>query len=393
MGLMANNLDLDTLLQSQKSNTGISKMKLLIINQHPTDALGGSEMQCDLIARGLAERGHKVIYGAVGRKQKESYSELPYTVVPLAIEKRGELFWLLQQEKPDVIYWRYNKHHLLQAVRESKRANVPFVFAISSRFDATGHPIPTIVKSGLLNKFRFLTQTAISYIRSNQNFRAFHDITAITTLNSQYIGKLPVKKQRIIWNSVSDNKEPFEWKKPYCVWVANIKPSKQPEAYIALASLMIERCPKIDFLMIGAIQSEQYKSIIEAAENMKNFHYLGFQPPEVVNGVLEKAKCLVHTCKPEGFGNNFIQAWMQGCPTISLEFDPDGLIQREQLGFLSGTVEQMASDVELLLQNKILRDETGNRAQAFARANFTPKRMVDEVELFLEEVINDYKVR
>ena len=229
-------------------------MKLLIINQHPSDVLGGSEMQCDLIARGLAERGHKVIYGAVGRKQKKSYSGLPYTVVSLAIEKRGELSRVLQQEKPDLIYWRFNKHYLFQAVQECKRADVPFVFAISSKYDATAYPyMSAMVKSGLLNKVRFLTQTAISHIRSIQNFRAFRDIAAITTLNSQYLGRLPVKKQRVIWNSVSDKKKPFEWKKPYCAWVANIKPSKQPEAYITLASLMAERCPKIDFLMIGAI--------------------------------------------------------------------------------------------------------------------------------------------
>ena len=351
-------------------------------------------MQCEQIARGLAERGHKVIYGAVGRKRKESYSGLPYTVAPLAIEKRGELFQLLQRERPDVIYWRFNKHYLLRAVRDSKRAGVPFVFAVSHVNDVAEYVCrsPTVT-SGPMSEARSLAQIAINKTKSCWSNRAFQHVTAVTTLNSQYLDKLPVKKQRVIWNSVSDKKVPFEWKKPYCVWVANIKPPKQPEAYIALASLMAERCPKIDFLMIGAIQSEQYKPVLEAAENMKNFHYLGFQPPEVVNGVLEKAECLIHTCKPEGFGNNFIQAWMQGCPTITLEFDPDGLIQHERLGFLSGTVEQMANDVGLLLQNKNLQDEIGNRAQAFAHANFTPERMVDDIESFLEEVINDYKAR
>ena len=131
-------------------------------------------------------------------------------------------------------------------------------------------------------------------------------------------------------DSVTDTQEHFEWKRPFCVWIANIKPQKQPEIYLKLASITKEKLPNIDFLMIGAIQNEQYRSILHSAERMENFYYLGFQPPEIVNGVLKKAICLIHTCKPEGFGNNFIQAWMQGCPTISLEFDPDNLIQKEK---------------------------------------------------------------
>jgi len=77
-------------------------MKVLIINKHQSDLFGGSEMQCDLIARGLVERGHTVIYGAVDGKRKASYSELPYMVIPLAIGKSGALSMVLQDEKPDV---------------------------------------------------------------------------------------------------------------------------------------------------------------------------------------------------------------------------------------------------------------------------------------------------
>lgn len=350
-------------------------------------------MQCDLIARGLSEQGHQVIYGAVGRKRKGPYSGLPYRVVSLMIEKRGELSRLLQQERPDVIYWRFNKHHLLQAVLESIKEKIPFVFAVSHVNDVTKYAYKyPLMTPGLVSKARSFLQIAISQVTSGWNYRAFRYVTAMTfQLNSQLLRDHPVTKKRVIWNSVSDKKEPFEWERPYCIWVANIKPSKQPEAYIKMASKMTEKCPGIDFLMIGAIQSEYYRPILKKAEQIPNFHYLGFQPLEVVNGALGTAECLIHTCKPEGFPNNMIQAWLQGCPTITLEYDPDGLIQRERLGFLSGSVEQMSKDVELLLRDKNLRDEIGSRAQAFARVNFTPERMIEEVESFLAEVVDEYK--
>ena len=115
-------------------------MKILIINNHPSDAFGGSEMQCDLIARGLTERGHEVIYGAVGKNHKEEYPGLLYTVVPLAIKKRGALSHILQQEKPDVIYWRFNKNYLKKAVYDSNKEGVPFVFAVSNVNDTRKYP-------------------------------------------------------------------------------------------------------------------------------------------------------------------------------------------------------------------------------------------------------------
>ncbi|WP_343089279.1 glycosyltransferase family 4 protein [Methanocalculus natronophilus] len=366
-------------------------MKILIINSHPSDALGGSEMQCDLIARGLTERGNEVIYGAVGRKRKESYTGLPYRVVSLAIERRGALTKVLQEENPDVIYWRFNKHYLLQAVKESKRAGVSFVFAVSHVNDVTKYAYKPIMVRSRMDKALSYFLILVQMIHSGWNYRAFQYVTAVTTLNSQYLGRLPVKKQRVVWNSVPLSEDPFNWEKKYCVWIANIKPSKRPEAYIKLASILKERCPELDFLMIGAIQNKFYNSIIQEAEEHNNFYYLGFQSPEFVNGVLAKAECMLHTCEPEGFGNNFIQAWIQGCPTITLEFDPDGLIQTEHLGFVSGTIEQMANDVETLLKDEKLGDEIGNRAQAFAHANFTPDRMVDEIEAFLEEVVHEYR--
>jgi glycosyltransferase involved in cell wall biosynthesis len=369
-------------------------MKILIINQHLSDVLGGSEMQCDLIARGLAGRGHQVVYGVV-ENRKKTYSDFPYTIIPLAIEKRGELTRLLQRERPDVIYWRFNKHHLLRAVNESRQEHIPFVFAVSHINDVKrfAYKSPLTRASGILSLIQSIPKITSSLIQSAWNYRAYRHVAAITLLNSQYLGWVPVKTQRVIWNAVSEEKEQFEWARQYCIWVANIKPVKQPEVYIELASQMSEKWPKIDFLMIGAIQSKQYEPIIKAAELKSNLHYIGFKSPELVNGALEKAVCLVHTCKPEGFGNNFIQAWMQGCPTITLNFDPDGIIQREHLGFVSGTIEQMVKDVEILLNDSKLRDEISTRAQSFAHENFTTRRMISEVESFLIQIVAEYRVR
>jgi glycosyltransferase involved in cell wall biosynthesis len=306
--------------------------------------------------------------------------------------KDGELSRLLELERPDVIYWRSNRRHLLRAVCESRKKKVPFVFAVSHINDVTAFsrdwPRPS---RNLLKQPRFLAHVAKSMTSSMWNYQALSRVdAAIFQLDTQRLGPLSRKENRTIWNGVSDRKQPFEWERRFCVWVANIKPRKQPEAFMKLAGMMAERRPEIDFLMIGSVQDERYRRAIEAWEKLGNFHYLGYLPLEAVNGVLERAECLIHTCRPEGFPNNMIQAWRQGCPTISLEYDPDKIILSRGLGFVSGSLEKVANHVEVLVGDKALRDEIGSRAQSFARSYLTPERMVGQIESFLMKIVNEY---
>ena len=93
----------------------------------------------------------------------------------------------------------------------------------------------------------------------------------------------------------------------------------------------------------------------------------------------------VHTCNPEGFGNNFIQAWLQGKPTITIFFDPDNIIEEQNLGFYSKTFNNLVLDTEKLINDKILRDSMGKRAREFARENFIPKVNAKKFEVFFNK--------
>ena len=367
-------------------------MKVLIINKHLLDTLGGSEMQCDLIAKGLHARGHEVVYGAIKIKNKsiKDYNEVPYRVVSLAPGKYGYRS-LLTKEQPDIIYWRHNKHNLQEFISESKKQKIPFVFAIAHVNDTLKLPplrhLINATAGKAFYKYPIVILKNLHYFAWNH--RAFKNVDAVTSVNSEYIGSLPVANQRTIWNAVEIKTEEFNWPRPFCLWVANIKPRKRPEIFIELSRMMGKRALNMDFIMVGAIQDHRYHQLINEAKKLNNFHYFGFKNPEKVNGILRKAVCLVHTCMPEGFSNNFIQAWMNQCPTITYEFDPEKLIAGEQMGFVTGTIDEMAKKVETLAKDKSLRDEIGIRAYQFARKNFGIDRMIDEVEDLLISVIND----
>lgn len=360
-------------------------MKILIINQHVSDMLGGSEMQCDLIAKGLVQKGHDVVYGAV-KPKKDNYTGFDYKIIPLNIENKNELLGVLEKEKPDVVYWRFNKHFLKKAVMGCKQEKTPFVFGVSHINDTKRFVFKGSGQKGL----KFYKMLLKQIIISAYNYQAFKYVSAVTVNNGDHLNKIPVPKQKVIWNAVVKETEEFDWKKDFCLWVANIKDAKRPEVFIRVAKKLSFDFPEVEFLMIGAIQQKKYYDVIKQAEKeIPNFHYLGSQKPEVVNGALKKAKCLVHTCAPEGFPNNFIQAWTQGCPTVSLDFDPDELIKKENLGFVSGGEDRMKDQVKRLLQDESLRKEIGERAKKFAKANFAEERMINELEEFLEKVVKE----
>ncbi|MCE7995986.1 MAG: glycosyltransferase [Roseivirga sp.] len=365
-------------------------MKLVIVNAHISESLGGSEMQCDLISSGLTDRGHEVVYAAVGKNTSKQYPEGKYLIEPMDISDKASVLTFLKKHKPDIIYWRFNKKSLHNLIPAKRALNIPLVFAVSSRRDVIRF---SYTPSKSLNPLRAVLNYAKQMVKSARSYHFIKEASAVTVLNSQYLNKLPVKKQATVWNAAALDKEEFSWPKPYVLWVANLKTIKRPEVYIKLARSFEKTNPNLDFIMIGAIQQPlAYEKMVEEAGKTSNFHYLGKRSPAFVNGVLEKAICMVHTCEPEGFGNNFIQAWLHACPTITLDHDPDGLIASEGLGNVSGTFEQMSTDLTQLIGNDDRRTAISQKAYEFSHKHFTPEKLTSRIENFLTETLEELRL-
>jgi glycosyltransferase involved in cell wall biosynthesis len=141
--------------------------------------------------------------------------------------------------------------------------------------------------------------------------------------------------------------------------------------------------------MVGSIQDKTYDYLAKVGEELSNFYYLGPKSPPEVNGILMNALFLVHTCDPEGFPGNMIQAWLLGKPTISLYFDPEGIIEREKIGYLARTFLRFEEQTRYLIENESARIEMGGRAQAYAKQHFNSDANVHQLETFLFDIINE----
>lgn len=179
-------------------------------------------------------------------------------------------------------------------------------------------------------------------------------------------------------------------KQKQVVYVNNIKTRKRPELFLELVNKLKENNYK--FLMIGELQAniEYYKNLIsECEKDNNNFKYLGAKTSEEVDKILAVSEILVNTCEPEGFGNNFIQAWLNKCPTVTLTFDPDNIIKENKIGYHSETFEKMVKDVKNLINDDKLRKEIGERARKYALQNHSIHVNIKKYEEIFKKLIDE----
>lgn len=357
-----------------------AKLRILIIARHINQGLGGIEIQCDLIARELSALGHIVSYAAPGSVQGQG--ELPYELLAWQPEDTSTLGTLIGRCKPDIIYLRNNKNSLLRIAKFAKQLQIPLVFAVSSLQDVQPW---SYHKKNSQWSVRRLASVAWQRVKSRWNWRGFRYVGAGVCLNPDYTDQLPVENRVHIPDSMAATVEPFSWPRSYVSWVAQLKDYKHPEAYVELA----RRCSDldVDFLMVGGLAHENLRWIGEHSGTPGGFHYLGSMTPQQVNGFLASSVLMVHTCAPEGFGNNFIQAWQQGKATLSLHFDPGGVIRQHDIGAIGGDMDGLEWQLRRLLSSKDVRAAMGSRALKHARLNYDPHTNIKKLERVLQEVI------
>jgi glycosyltransferase involved in cell wall biosynthesis len=96
--------------------------------------------------------------------------------------------------------------------------------------------------------------------------------------------------------------------------------------------LLIEICNTIKFKIIGQPQGGSASKKTELLKNHPNVQYFGQMPRESVIRQIDFSKGLLNFSKMEGFPNSFLEAWSCGVPVFSLWVDPDGVIEKYNLG-------------------------------------------------------------
>lgn len=290
-----------------------------------------------------------------------------------------DLYKRLRALRPDIIYQRVGCAYTGVTAYYARQYNCKLVWHISS--DANVMPLKNIGHSGgSLGIEQFLEKIILDYGARNAT-----KVIAQTTRQSMQLKKHYGRPADVVipnYQPEPNEKIDKSGKPIRVIWISNIKPMKRPEIFLKLASDC--RRDDVEFLMVGRVgNSEWSKAILSTIQNNSSVSYLGERSQDEVNLLLAEAHILVNTSSYEGFPNTFIQAWMREVPVVSLDVDPDGVLDRENIGRFAGTYDSLLGIVNKLLVDERARQEIGITARKYAENNHSlinRERIITELE-------------
>lgn len=363
-------------------------MNVLFVNNHLHDHIGGAELNDFFLANQLSYNGVNVSYFILNAK-KNDYD------VPYEFSKIYNSFSFvyaikaIKRHNPKIIYYSYLKRNLLIWTLLAKIFRIKIIFRVNSIDDAKAwnyskpKKIPSLFRYEIRCLFSFY-KSFINYI-NHISFLMLDGTSFCQKKLMSVVSKKHSRKDILLYNMIISNGEGiFEWERPFVVWVANLKDGKNPHLLVKTAEYFID---KVDFLMIGDIQDKKYDYIRDKRNLPRNLTYLGKKTPSEVDNIIKSSLFLVHTCEPEGFGMNFIQAWKLGKATVSLYFDPDGLIGKYQVGIVSGKLEKFVSDINLIIEDCNLRSYYEKNTKFIYNNEFSEEIITSKTINYFEEIL------
>jgi glycosyltransferase involved in cell wall biosynthesis len=349
-------------------------------------------MQAWMLARELTRRGWDVHYASEMNRVPEPPVMDGVTLHGLPENpsywrgNRRPLRDLMQALKPDVIYTRVFNRYLGFAVMDAP----PGAFAVWSTASGNdGRAWPYLVQSRKTSSPPVFLRRLPVYLWHNyiarQGRKRAQLVLAQQRDQQRDLAKLGIHAEilRNCHPPVPEAEVQKHEGKPVILWADSLKLIKRPELFIELA----RRCRDLpaEFLMIGGVQQEDYRLMVEAAmRDLPNFRYGGFVPLSEVEKVFAAAHLHVKTSLPiEGFPNTFIQAWLHGVPVVSYENDPEALLHDHRLGVCAATLDELDQAVRDLIAHPEKRREIGSRARAFAMREFDLQNNVNRLESLL----------
>lgn len=350
----------------------MEQRKIILVNDYYPKVKGGAEYQAFNLGLLFKEQGFQVIFISLGFDKNEVFvddnlfkiytfktpkSKLHTFSLYLFFSK--QITNVIQLEKPNLVYQRVLNSFSSYIARMCYNLKTPYCLHIADNycleFDET---LRGRIKKVLFNRLikypvHFICQTDIQ----QKNLKRYgKQATVLPNI-------LPIE-------SVLCNKSNTEFK---VLWVANIRPVKQLREFLNIAK-ECENQAEIEFIVIGR------KDNISVEENsslniLKNVRYFGELDQKEVLTQMEESHVLMNTSISEGFSNTFIQAWSRGMLVLSLNSDPNGLIEKYKVGFIAnGSIRKLKESLILLSTNSILYKEYSKNVQTLFENQFDYKR-------------------
>jgi glycosyltransferase involved in cell wall biosynthesis len=340
----------------------------ILVPAHWEALMGGSQYQAKVLVDYLLAH-YDVDIAYLTTRADPAFRPAGYRIVPFS-DRRGlrrygsffdvvRLYRALARERPDIILQFVGSAHTGIAALYARRHGCKMIWRVTN--DPSVEPDTTswrephrrverlFLDYGIRNATLILAQTEYQRARLVESFpnapvqvlRNFHPTPPDCGRNGAVVKQV--------------------------AWIANLKPLKNPGAFVRLARRFAHRSD-IRFVMIGDARDdiEWTKQQLAEISATPNVEYRGSLSQAAVNDLLEHTDLLVNTSDHEGFSNTFIQAWMRRVPVVSLRVDPDRLLSRGGLGAVTGDEDALYERVAALLADPDRCAAIGARARRYA---------------------------
>lgn len=350
--------------------------------------MAGSTYSITYLAKGLADRGHKVFAGLREEMPIWDLIEHPgVTRVPMRItgkfdfENWREIRDLVRNEKIDIINAQ-SSHDRYTSIFAKLRFKLPVQIVHTRRQN------PLSAGGWLQRKF-YIKNTASIIVISDGLKRIFIE-KGYPENHIKVIHNGIPKKRFDDWNE--EKVEKFRKQlnlKPEDKVVGCISRFKeQPQLIEAIAKL---NDPSIKLIFAGAFP-EQIQPYLDKYNIQNEVHLLGKLPPEDILSVYRLLDVNVLASTMDGFGLVLVEAMAMECPVIATNFGgiPD-VVQDGENGLLfeNEDIAGLAERIKKVLRDNSLRQHLIANGLKTAFEKFTMEKTIDGYEEYFYELITD----
>lgn len=332
---------------------------------------GGAELQIELLIGALRQAGNVEIH-YLARHIDPSARPRGFRVVRIGrngrVPKLGyvmdlvPLYSALRRIRPQVIYQRVACGYTGICAAYAHRHGAQFIWHVAHDTD---------VMRESLDAGRNFVRRRLEKWSVALGIRLADCIVVQTRRQAQLLWRNYGRRaQQLVPNFQPDASERIDKSSPATVlWVANLKQWKRPEVFVRLAAAL-QDLTDVEFVMVGEEPPQPRPwsvALMQSIAQTANLRFLGHRTQAEVNELLARSQVFVNTSIHEGFPNTFIQAWLRDAVVVSLEVDPDGVLQSEGVGIHAGGEQQLQHAVRTLLLDAAARARYVERARGYAR--------------------------
>jgi glycosyltransferase involved in cell wall biosynthesis len=379
-----------------KPDTDSPSLRICVVSHFAYGALrggegghvGGVERQTSLVARWLAQRGHRVTLVTWDEGQPEGIAFDGVRVLKLCRRDAGlpglrfvhprwtSLTAALRRADADVYYQNCAEYVTGQVALWAGRRGRRFVFSAASDLDCDprlpGLPAlreRVLYRYGLRHADRRIVQTRAQQRMLHEGFGLAADVLPMPCpgpSKGEYVPPcFPERGARVLWVATS-------------LWQA-----KRPDRVLDLA----EACPDLSFDLVGPPgDGAEAGRILERARSLTNVTWHGRLTRDRLADLYRQSACLCCTSDYEGFPNTFLEAWSHGLPVVST-IDPDGLIASRFLGVSASGVAGLAKGIRDLFRSPERWRGASDRARRYYEENHTPEAACLRLEQVFRQAV------